>query len=146
MKPDLTTIPALPRDEEGPVFRAPWEAQAFGMTLALYERGAFTWKEWADRLSVEIAAARDRDDGSRYYELWLAARHTLTVIGAQRATSRLGRTRRSSTECVGVNGPASAERRLGAVESWYQSDTMTSTGAAAHSWRTSTRGGTSIWL
>jgi len=70
---DLTALPAIPRDEEGPVFRAPWEAQAFGMTLALYERGVFTWKEWAERLSVEIAAARDRDDGSRYYELWLAA-------------------------------------------------------------------------
>jgi nitrile hydratase accessory protein len=73
MTPDLTAIPALPRDDEGPVFRAPWEAQAFGMTLALYERGVFTWKEWADRLSAEIAGARDRDDGSRYYELWLDA-------------------------------------------------------------------------
>lgn len=73
MTPDLAALPALPRDDDGPVFRAPWEAQAFGMTLALYERGLFTWKEWAERLSVEIAAARDRDDGSRYYELWLAA-------------------------------------------------------------------------
>ena len=71
--PELSALPALPRDEEGPVFRAPWEAQAFGMTLALYERGVFTWKEWADRLSVEIAAAREHDDGRRYYELWLAA-------------------------------------------------------------------------
>ena len=79
MKPDLGTLPALPRDDEGPVFRAPWEAQAFGMTLALYERGVFTWKEWADRLSVEIAAARDRDDGSRYYELWLTALEKLVA-------------------------------------------------------------------
>ena len=79
MKPDLTAIPALPRDEEGPVFRAPWEAQAFGMTLALYERGLFTWKEWADRLSVEIAAARDHDDGTRYYELWLTALEKLVA-------------------------------------------------------------------
>jgi nitrile hydratase accessory protein len=77
--PDLATLPALPRDDEGPVFRAPWEAQAFGMTLALHERGVFTWKEWADRLSVEIAAARDRDDGSRYYELWLTALEKLVA-------------------------------------------------------------------
>jgi nitrile hydratase accessory protein len=77
--PDLTALPALPRDEEGPVFRAPWEAQAFGMTLALYERGVFTWKEWAERLSVEIAGARDRDDGSRYYELWLTALEKLVA-------------------------------------------------------------------
>jgi nitrile hydratase accessory protein len=79
MTPDLTALPALPRDGEGPVFRAPWEAQAFGMTLALYERGLFTWREWAERLSVEIAAARDRDDGSRYYELWLAALEKLVA-------------------------------------------------------------------
>ena len=79
MTPDLAALPALPRDDEGPVFRAPWEAQAFGMTLALYERGLFAWKEWADRLSVEIAAARDRDDGSRYYELWLAALEKLVA-------------------------------------------------------------------
>jgi nitrile hydratase accessory protein len=79
MTPDLSAIPALPRDDEGPVFKAPWEAQAFGMTLALYERGHFTWKEWADRLSVEIAAARDRDDGTRYYELWLSALEKLVA-------------------------------------------------------------------
>jgi nitrile hydratase accessory protein len=76
---DLGALPALPRDDEGPVFRAPWEAQAFGMTLALYERGLFTWKEWAERLSVEIAATRDRDDGSRYYEMWLAALEKLVA-------------------------------------------------------------------
>jgi nitrile hydratase accessory protein len=76
---DLSAIPALPRDDDGPVFRAPWEAQAFGMTLALYERGHFTWKEWADRLSVEIAAARAHDDGARYYELWLAALEKLVA-------------------------------------------------------------------
>jgi nitrile hydratase accessory protein len=61
------------------VFRAPWEAQAFGMTLALYERGLFTWKEWAERLSREIAAAGDDDDGTRYYELWLAALEKLVA-------------------------------------------------------------------
>ena len=79
MNLDLTALPALPRDDEGPVFRAPWEAQAFGMTLALFERGLFTWKEWADRLSVEITAARERDDGSRYYELWLDALEKLVA-------------------------------------------------------------------
>ena len=93
MTPDLNALPALPRDEEGPVFRAPWEAQAFGMTLALYERGLFTWKEWADRLAVEIAGARDRDDGTRYYELWLAALEKLVnekklVLDAELATRR----------------------------------------------------------
>ena len=37
-------LPDLPRDEDGPVFREPWEAQAFAMALALYERGLFTWQ------------------------------------------------------------------------------------------------------
>lgn len=79
---DLGSCPGLPRDAEGPVFREPWEAQAFGMTLALYEGGHFTWKEWTERLAGEIAAARERgetDDGSRYYLYWLAALEKLVA-------------------------------------------------------------------
>ncbi len=70
MTPDLAALPALPRDDEGPVFRAPWEAQAFGMTLALYERGALH-VEGVGRAAGrgDRGAPRDRDDGSRYYEL-----------------------------------------------------------------------------
>ena len=73
--PDLSALPAIPRDDEGPVFRAPWEAQAFAMAVMLHERGHFTWTEWAGRLADEIAAARARgehDDGKRYYHYWLA--------------------------------------------------------------------------
>ena len=69
---DLSALPALPRDEAGPVFGAPWEAQAFAMTLALHERGAFTWREWSAALATEIARG-EPDDGSHYYEHWLAA-------------------------------------------------------------------------
>ena len=44
---DMTRVAAevapIPRDDDGePVFREPWEAQAFAMTLALHERGLFT--------------------------------------------------------------------------------------------------------
>ena len=73
---NLGALPALPRDDAGPVFKAPWEAQAFAMTVSLHARGAFTWREWADALAAELAAATARgeaDDGSRYYEHWLAA-------------------------------------------------------------------------
>jgi nitrile hydratase accessory protein len=80
--PDLDAFGPIPRDPEGPVFRAPWEAQAFGMVLALHERGVFTWREWTERLAAEIAAARargERDDGSQYYECWLAALEKLAV-------------------------------------------------------------------
>ena len=79
---DLDALPAIPRDAEGPVFRAPWEAQAFAMAVMLHERGHFTWKEWADRLADEIAAAKARgepDDGTRYYYFWLAALEKLVA-------------------------------------------------------------------
>jgi nitrile hydratase accessory protein len=73
-------IPTIPRDDDGPVFREPWEAQTFAMTLALYKRGLFTWPEWADALAVEIKraqAAGDPDTGDTYYRHWLAALETL---------------------------------------------------------------------
>jgi nitrile hydratase accessory protein len=79
---DLGGLPALPRDAEGPVFKAPWEAQAFAMTLSLNARGVFTWREWADTLAAELAAAAARgspDDGSHYYEHWLAALEKLVA-------------------------------------------------------------------
>jgi len=82
MNADLDALPAIPRDAEGPVFRAPWEAQAFGMAVMLHERGHFTWKEWAERLAGEIAAAQARgesDDGTRYYYFWLAALERLVA-------------------------------------------------------------------
>lgn len=69
-------VPGFPRDDSGPVFREPWEAQAFAMTLALYERGLFTWPEWAAMLGAEIKRARehgDPDTGETYYRHWLAA-------------------------------------------------------------------------
>ena len=70
-------VAPIPRDEDGkPVFRAPWEAQAFAMTLALYEQGLFSWTEWAAALSAAIKQAQasgDCDDGSTYYQHWLAA-------------------------------------------------------------------------
>jgi nitrile hydratase accessory protein len=75
-------LPGLPQDGGEPVFRAPWEAQAFALTLTLCERGCFTWMEWTQRLSAEIAAARirgDVDDASRYYEYWLGALERLAA-------------------------------------------------------------------
>jgi nitrile hydratase accessory protein len=79
---ELGALPALPRDAEGPVFGAPWEAQAFAMTLALHTRGVFTWSEWAAALAAELAAAAARgapDDHARYYAHWLAALEKLVA-------------------------------------------------------------------
>ena len=79
---DPGAFPALPRDEEGPVFKAPWEAQAFAMALSLHTRGVFTWREWADAIAAELAAAAARgepDDGTHYYEHWIAALEKLVA-------------------------------------------------------------------
>jgi nitrile hydratase accessory protein len=69
-------VPSIPRDSQGPVFREPWEAQAFAMALALHDRGLFTWPEWAATLGDEIKraqAAGDPDTGETYYRHWLNA-------------------------------------------------------------------------
>ena len=69
-------VPSIPCDAEGPVFREPWEAQAFAMALALHERGLFSWSEWAATLAGEIKraqAAGDPDTGETYYRHWMAA-------------------------------------------------------------------------
>jgi nitrile hydratase accessory protein len=69
-------LPALPRDDHGPVFREPWEARAFALAVHLSEAGCFTWPEWTAALSQEIAAAKatgDPDLGNDYYHHWLRA-------------------------------------------------------------------------
>jgi nitrile hydratase accessory protein len=65
----------IPRNENGPVFGEPWEAEAFALALQLNERGLFTWKEWASTLDDEIKKAQaggDPDTGEAYYHHWLA--------------------------------------------------------------------------
>src|SRR5262245_34967263 len=74
----FSALPRLPRDGDdgGPVFAEPWQAQAFALAVKLSEAGHFTWKEWAATLAAELRAAEDRgepDDGSHYYEHWVAA-------------------------------------------------------------------------
>src|SRR5215470_13383602 len=75
-------VPGIPHDETGPVFRAPWEAHAFAMALALHERGLFAWTEWAATLAEEIKraqAAGDPDTGETYYLHWLATLERLVA-------------------------------------------------------------------
>jgi nitrile hydratase accessory protein len=75
-------LPRLPRDDGGPVFAEPWEADAFALAVRLSAQGHFTWKEWAAALASELAAAAaggEPDDGSRYYLHWLAALERLVV-------------------------------------------------------------------
>jgi nitrile hydratase accessory protein len=78
----IDALPSIPRDAEGPVFREPWEAQAFAVAVALHERGVFTWPEWAAALAAEIRRAQeqgDPDTGETYYRHWLAALERLVA-------------------------------------------------------------------
>jgi nitrile hydratase accessory protein len=91
-----SAVPSIPCDAEGPVFREPWEAQAFAMALALHERGIFTWSEWADALSSEIKraqAAGDPDTGETYYRHWLAALERLIAVKGVTTSETLHRYR-----------------------------------------------------
>jgi nitrile hydratase accessory protein len=78
----FAALPQLPRDDDGPVFAEPWQAQAFALAVKLSEQGHFSWKEWAAALAEEIKAASDRgesDDGSHYYNYWLATLERLVA-------------------------------------------------------------------
>jgi nitrile hydratase accessory protein len=89
-------VPSIRCDAEGPVFREPWEAQAFAMALTLHERGLFSWSEWAATLSAEIKraqAAGDPDTGETYYRHWLAALERLIAEKGVTTTETLHRYR-----------------------------------------------------
>ena len=85
----VAVLPGIPRDQDGPVFREPWEAQAFAMAVLLHGRGVFTWVEWAAALATEIKraqAAGDADAGDTYYRHWLA---TLEQLVAEKGVTTL---------------------------------------------------------
>jgi nitrile hydratase accessory protein len=78
----------MPQDGNGPVFAAPWQAQAFALALTLHDKGLFTWPEWAAALSSEISRAQaggDPDTGETYYLHWLAALER--IVAAKKVTT-----------------------------------------------------------
>ena len=90
------SVPGIPRDADGPVFREPWEAQAFAMALALHARGLFSWNEWAAALADEIRRAQahgDADTGETYYRHWLATLETLVAAKGVTTSDALHRYR-----------------------------------------------------
>ena len=87
---------SIPRNADGPVFSAPWEAEAFALAVSLNERGLFTWKEWAATLGDEIKkaqAAGDPDTGETYYHHWLATLERIVATKGLADARRLARTR-----------------------------------------------------
>jgi nitrile hydratase accessory protein len=73
-------------------FAEPWESRVFGLTMSLYEAGAFEWSEFQAALIAAIGAwEREHGvsgEGYRYWERWLeafealAARKNLLASGA----------------------------------------------------------------
>ena len=90
------SVPSIPRGAEGPVFREPWEADAFALAVSLHERGLFGWGEWAATLGDEIKkaqAAGDPDTGETYYRHWLAALERILAEKGVTDPAQLARTR-----------------------------------------------------
>lgn len=74
---DMGGTAALPRKNGELVFETPWESQAFGMAIALSDRGHYDWEEFRQRLISEIGDWERSDEDERavwnYYRHWLAS-------------------------------------------------------------------------
>jgi nitrile hydratase accessory protein len=100
------------------VFAAPWEAQAFAITLALVARGLFTWREWATALADAIRraqAAGDPDTGETYYRHWLSALECL-VAAKDLATPETLERYRAAWERAAARTPHGAPIQLDAAD------------------------------
>ena len=87
---------SIPRNDDGPVFGEPWEAEAFALAVSLNERGVFSWSEWAQILGDEIKkaqAAGDPDTGETYYYHWLNALERLVAAKGLADPRTLARSR-----------------------------------------------------
>ena len=76
---DMEGEPSLPRKNGELVFEAPWEGRAFGIAVALGDRGLYEWEAFRQRLIAEIASAQEKDVPSSYYAQWLAALEKLAI-------------------------------------------------------------------
>ncbi|MEE8171775.1 MAG: nitrile hydratase accessory protein [Alphaproteobacteria bacterium] len=88
----LTATPSLPMTEDGPLFAEPWQAQAFAMTVRLSAEGHFSWPEWVQYLSAEIANDAGGEAGEpldTYYRQWLAALEKLVVDKGLASTAEM---------------------------------------------------------
>lgn len=72
----LSALPDIPRDEDGPVFKEPWQAQVFSMACLLHEKGHFSWDEWATALGTTL---QEMPDDTEYYLCWLKTLEQMTL-------------------------------------------------------------------
>ncbi|MBL8340081.1 MAG: nitrile hydratase accessory protein [Rubrivivax sp.] len=104
MTPGVEQALRLVEGAEPAVFRAPWEAHAFAMTLSLHRAGLFTWNEWATSLAACIRQAQtqgDPDLGDTYYQHWLAALERLVVEKGAGSAHELHRTGQAWAHAAG---------------------------------------------
>jgi len=103
----IDALPRIPVDHDGPVFREPWEAQAFALAVKLHESGLYSWSEWAEALSAEIKAAQaegDPDLGDTYYRHWLRALEGLVLAKTDLTLEQLAR-RKTAWERAAERAP-----------------------------------------
>lgn len=109
---DLANLPLLPRDDDGPVFAEPWQAQAFAVVVELTEAGTITREEWAERLGAVLKEAEERgeyDTGKRYYDHWLIALERVVVDKDLAGTDELAK----EGENIRENDHHNREHQLG---------------------------------
>jgi nitrile hydratase accessory protein len=82
----FSTLPGLPRDQKGPVFAEPWQAQAFALTIDLCEARLFTWAEWVATLAGVL---KEAGDSGEYYEHWLVALERISLAKGLTDTASL---------------------------------------------------------
>ncbi len=92
-KAALAAVASIPRDDDGPVFPAPWAARAFAFTLALHERDLFTWPQWAEALGTAIKKGQHDSDPETYWLCWLSALEALLAVKAVAEPSELANLR-----------------------------------------------------
>jgi nitrile hydratase accessory protein len=72
---DIDGPAAPPRSNGELVFAEPWEGRAFGLVMALVDRGVLAYDAFRDALIARIAAweAAPPGQGWSYYRCWLQA-------------------------------------------------------------------------
>ncbi|MFM9842523.1 MAG: nitrile hydratase accessory protein [Dongiaceae bacterium] len=88
----LEDVMLIPRDAEGPVFSAPWQARIFGAVAALLDKGVIGRDEFRDYLAAAVKAGHSHGDpATAYYEQWLAAAERLLGDRGLLASGAVGR-------------------------------------------------------
>jgi len=80
--PTVQQFEKQPGKNGEPVFDSPWQARTFAMAVKLNESGIFTWSEWADALSINIAAFEAHSEiktSDDYYKLWQSTLENLVA-------------------------------------------------------------------